>query len=95
VRIHQAVATSAALGFPIALAGTLSNIHVGWPEPGLPPYSLGFVYVPALAVIVAASMVMAPLGARMAHRMDVAGLKRIFAVVLFALAGYMFYHAFA
>jgi uncharacterized membrane protein YfcA len=95
VRIHQAVATSAALGFPIALAGTLSNIYVGWPEPGLPPYSLGFVYVPALAVIVAASMVMAPLGARMAHRMDVAGLKRIFAVVLFALAGYMFYHAFA
>jgi uncharacterized membrane protein YfcA len=95
VRVHQAVATSAALGFPIALAGTLSNIYVGWPEPGLPPYSLGFVYVPALAVIVAASMVMAPLGARMAHRMDVAGLKRIFAVVLFALAGYMFYHAFA
>jgi len=95
VRIHQAVATSAALGFPIALSGTLSNIYHGWSEPGLPQYSLGFVYLPALAVIVAASVTMAPLGARMAHQMDVAALKRVFAVVLFALAGYMFYHAFA
>ena len=95
VRIHQAVATSAALGFPIALSGTLSNIYFGWSEPGLPPHSLGFIYLPALAVIVAASVTMAPLGARMAHRMDVAALKRVFAVVLFSLAGYMFYHAFA
>jgi len=95
VRIHQAVATSAALGFPIALSGTLSNIYFGWSEPGLPPHSLGFVYLPALAVIVAASVIMAPLGARMAHRMDVAALKRVFAVVLFSLAGYMFYRAFA
>ena len=95
VRIHQAVATSAALGFPIALSGTLSNIYFGWSEPGLPRYSLGFIYLPALAVIVAASVVMAPLGARTAHRMDVAALKRAFAVVLFGLAAYMFYHAFA
>ncbi len=95
VRIHKAVATSAALGFPIALSGTLSNIYYGWAEPGLPRFSLGFVYLPALAVIVAASVVMAPFGARTAHRMDVASLKRAFAVVLFALAAYMFYHAFA
>ena len=95
VRIHQAVATSAALGFPIALSGTLSNVYFGWGEPGLPQYSLGFIYLPALAVIVAASVTMAPLGARTAHRMDVAALRRAFAVVLFALAGYMFYHAFA
>lgn len=95
VPIHRAVATSAALGFPIALSGTLSNIYFGWSEPGLPQYSLGFVYLPALAVIVAASVAMAPLGARTAHRMDVAALKRAFAVVLFGLAAYMFYHAFA
>ncbi|WP_374582965.1 sulfite exporter TauE/SafE family protein [Pseudoduganella sp.] len=95
VRIHQAVATSAALGFPIALSGTLSNIYFGWSEPGLPQYSLGFIYTPALAVIVAASVTMAPLGARTAHKMDVAALKRAFAVVLFGLAAYMFYHAFA
>ena len=53
VRIHQAVATSAALGFPIALAGTLSNIWFGWNEPNLPPLALGFIYVPATRWIAA------------------------------------------
>jgi uncharacterized membrane protein YfcA len=89
VKIHNAVATSAALGFPIALSGTLSNIYFGWNETGLPPYSLGYIYVPALAVIALASVAMAPVGARAAHRMPVARLKRIFALVLYCLAGYM------
>ena len=89
VRIHSAVATSAALGFPIALAGTLSNIYVGWNAPGLPPHSLGLVYLPALAVIASASMIMAPLGARTAHRWPVQRLRRAFALILYALAIYM------
>lgn len=89
VRIHNAVATSAALGFPIALAGTLSNIYFGWRAPGLPAYSLGYIYVPALVVIALASMTMAPLGARMAHRLPVVKLKRIFAAILYTLAAYM------
>jgi uncharacterized membrane protein YfcA len=93
VRIHQAVATSAALGFPIALTGTLSNIYFGWKEPGLPPLSLGFIYVPALLVIVAASVTLAPLGARTAHRMPVQSLRRAFAIVLYCLAVYMLFHA--
>lgn len=93
IKIHNAVATSAALGFPIALAGTLSNIYVGWSEPGLPPYSLGFIYVPALLVIATASMVMAPIGARIAHRTQVQKLKRIFAAILYALAAYMLWKA--
>lgn len=93
VRIHNAVATSAALGFPIALSGTLSNIYYGWDEPGLPPWSLGFIYLPALAIIVLASVTMAPLGARAAHRMPVRQLQRIFAVILYALSGYMFWKA--
>jgi uncharacterized protein len=89
VKIHNAVATSAALGFPIALAGTLSNVYFGWGEAGLPKYSFGFVYLPALALIAAASVTMAPLGARLAHRMQVRQLQKIFAVILYALAGYM------
>lgn len=89
VRIHNAVATSAALGFPIALAGTLANIVYGWHEPGLPPYSLGYVYLPALAGIAAASVVAAPFGARAAHRMPVQRLRRVFALILYALAAYM------
>ena len=91
VRIHNAVATSAALGFPIALAGTLANIFYGWGEPGLPEYSLGFIYVPALLIIVAASVTLAPLGARTAHRMPVRQLQKVFAVILYALAAYMFW----
>ncbi len=93
VRIHNAVATSAALGFPIALSGTLSNIYHGWGEPALPAYSLGFIYLPALAIIALASVTMAPLGARTAHKMPVRQLQKIFAVILYALAAYMFWKA--
>jgi uncharacterized membrane protein YfcA len=94
VRIHNAVATSAALGFPIALAGTLSNIYFGMRTPGLPEGALGFIYVPALVVVSVASVLTAPLGARTAHSLPVKSLKKMFAVMLYALAGYMLYKAF-
>lgn len=93
VKIHNAVATSAALGFPIALAGTLSNIYYGMNTPGLPAGSLGFIYLPALLVISAASVMTAPLGARTAHKLPVKSLKRVFAVMLYTLAAYMLYKA--
>jgi uncharacterized membrane protein YfcA len=93
VKIHNAVATSAALGFPIALAGTLSNIYFGMSEPGLPAGSLGFIYLPALLVVALASVTTAPLGARTAHILPVKTLKRIFAIVLYTLAAYMLYKA--
>ncbi|OWW22622.1 sulfite exporter TauE/SafE family protein [Noviherbaspirillum denitrificans] len=95
VKIHNAVATSAALGFPIALAGTLSNIYHGMHEPGLPSGSLGFIYLPALLVISLTSVMTAPLGAKTAHNLPVKSLKKVFALVLFALAGYMLFKAFA
>ena len=88
VRIHNAVATSAALGFPIALAGTLANIWFGMGE-ALPAHSLGFIYLPALAIISTASVLMAPLGARTAHKWPVQRLRRVFAYILYALALYM------
>jgi uncharacterized protein len=94
VKIHNAVATSAALGFPIALAGTLSNVYFGMNEAGLPSGSLGFIYLPALLVISLASVTTAPLGARTAHSLPVKTLKKVFALVLIALAAYMFYKAF-
>lgn len=93
VKMHNAVATSAALGFPIALSGTLSNIYFGWNEPGLPAWSLGYIYLPALLVIALASVTMAPVGARAAHRMPVVKLKRIFAMVLYCLSAYMLWKA--
>lgn len=91
VRIHNAVATSAALGFPIALAATLSNIYFGLQEPGLPAGTLGFLYLPALALVSAAAVLTAPLGARVAHSLDVRSLKRVYALMLYGLASYMLY----
>lgn len=88
VKIHQAVATSAALGFPIALAGTLGYIWAGQDMPNMPPGSVGYLYVPGLVFIALASMSTAPLGARTAHRMDIRPLKRVFAVALYILATY-------
>lgn len=94
VKIHNAVATSAALGFPIALAGTLSNVYFGLQMPGLPQGSLGFIYLPALLVISAASVFTAPLGARTAHRLPVKSLKKVFALMLYSLAAYMLSKAY-
>jgi uncharacterized membrane protein YfcA len=93
VKIHDAIATSAALGFPIALAGTLSNIYYGMNTPDLPPGSLGFVYLPALLIVSLASVLTAPLGARTAHSLPVKSLQNVFALSLFALGGYMLYTA--
>lgn len=92
VKIHEAVGTASALGFPIALAGTLGYAWAGRDLPGMPPGSIGFVYVPALVAISAASVLLAPLGARTAHRMDIRPLRRLFALVLYALAAYFLLH---
>lgn len=89
VPVHLAVATSAALGFPIAVANTLGYVIGGWGLAPALPGAVGYLYLPALALIAAASVTMAPLGARAAHAMDVAQLKRVFAALLFALAAYM------
>jgi uncharacterized membrane protein YfcA len=83
--VHDAIGTSAAIGFPIALAGTVGYIVNGLNVPGLPAYSLGYVYLPALAGIVAASVFTAPLGVRLAHSLPVAKLKRVFALLLFVM----------
>jgi uncharacterized membrane protein YfcA len=88
VKIHQAVATSAALGFPIALAGTLGYIWAGRGLPDMPPGAFGYLYLPGLLVIATTSILTAPLGARTAHRMDIRPLKRAFGVVLYLLAAY-------
>jgi uncharacterized membrane protein YfcA len=88
IKIHDAVGTSAALGFPIAFAGTLGYIWAGQGMPQMPPGSIGYLYLPGLLVISIASMLMAPLGARTAHRMDIRPLKKVFAVVLYGLAAY-------
>jgi uncharacterized protein len=89
VPMHQAVATSAALGFPIALANTVGYVVGSWHVDAPLAGSFGYLYLPALVVIAIGSVAMAPWGARVAHRLNVRQLKRAFAWLLFALAAYM------
>ena len=89
VPMRSGVATSAAIGVPIAVAGTVGFVVAGWGATGLPPHSIGYIHLPALFVIVAASVVAAPVGARAAHRWPVQRLRRAFALLLYALAAYM------
>lgn len=85
VPIHKAIGTSAAIGFPIAVAGTVGYIVNGWNVANLPPYSLGYVSLTALVSIAIMSVVTAPLGVKLAHSLPVDKLKRIFAVILFVV----------
>ena len=86
VPLKRAIGTAAANGFPIAAAGTIGYIHNGLRVEGLPDGSLGFVYLPALAIVVAASMPLAPLGAKLAHRLPVKRLRIVLALMLLAIA---------
>ncbi len=90
VKPHVAMASSSGLGFPIAAAATVGYMYGSWGHPNLPSGSLGFVYLPAVVCIAAVSIFTAPLGAKMARKLDVAQLKRIFGVMLLMLAAFMF-----
>jgi hypothetical protein len=85
IKVREAVATSAACGLPIALAGALGFIVTGWRHEALPDYTTGFVYWPAFSGIVATSMLFAGVGAKLAHSLPTATLKRVFAVFLLAV----------
>jgi uncharacterized membrane protein YfcA len=95
VRIHNAVANSAALSLPIAAAGTLGFVIAGLRRYDMPNFTVGYVYLPALAAIVVASMAVAPLGARVAHGWPVKKLKRAFAAMLYVLGTYMLWQSSA
>jgi uncharacterized membrane protein YfcA len=86
MRLHEAIGTAAAIGVPLAIAGTVGFVVTGLFDKGLPPWSLGYVYVPAFAGIALTSFAIAPVGAKLAHRLPVAALRRIFVVFLIALA---------
>jgi len=94
VKVHNAIGTSAAIGLPIALAGTIGYLVNGWGSHGMPAFSVGFIYLPALVLISFVSMYTAPLGAKMAHRLPVATLKKIFAGVLLLLCAKMLHAIF-
>lgn len=86
VDAKKAIGTAAAIGFPIAIAGTLGYLISGWSKTVGAPNTLGFIYVPAFLAISITSYFAAPLGARFSHNLPAATLKRIFAVISLILS---------
>ncbi len=91
VKIHNAIATSAACGLPIALAGSIGFMITGSVQQSLPGYASGFVYWPAFVGIVTASALFAPLGAILAHRLSTKVLRNVFALFLVFLGLWMLF----
>lgn len=89
--LHRAIGTSAALGWPIAVAGAAGYLAGGWRAAGLPWGSLGFIYLPATLALTLMTVLCAPLGARLAHRLPVARLKKAFALLMTVMASEMLY----
>ncbi|SDY77666.1 sulfite exporter TauE/SafE family protein [Nitrosomonas sp. Nm58] len=95
VKLQYAIGTAAAVGFPIAVAGTLGYIINGMLQAqSLPDSSLGYIYLPALGWIAIASMLTAPLGARVTHSMQSATLRKIFVILLYFLGTKMLLNLF-
>jgi uncharacterized membrane protein YfcA len=85
--IHQAVATSAGLGVPITIVGTLGYILAGLPHQALlPPLSLGFVSLIGVAVMAPVSSLAAPYGAQLAHRLSRRTLELAFSCFLLLIS---------
>jgi len=82
VSIRQAVATSAAIGFPIAVGGSIGFVVAGLGDPALPRFALGYIYLPGGLLVAATSVLFAPLGARIAHTVDPRWLRYGFALLL-------------
>ncbi|HWU99034.1 MAG TPA: sulfite exporter TauE/SafE family protein [Oxalicibacterium sp.] len=89
VPMKKTIGTGAMMGIPLAVVGTIGYVISGWSVPGLPSDAVGFISVTALIGIVCGSVVTAPFGARLAHRLPVPILKRIFACLLYVLAAKM------
>ena len=94
IPLHQAIGTSAAIGFPIAVAGTIGYIYNGLSATNLPEYTIGFVYLPALAGLIITSVLTAPIGVRLAHSLPVDKLKRFFAMLLLVVGTRMLISVF-
>ncbi|MDP0497621.1 MAG: sulfite exporter TauE/SafE family protein [Verrucomicrobiota bacterium JB024] len=92
--IRQAIATAAAVGLPIAVAGTLGYLINGLGAENLPPHCIGFINLPAMALISATSFFTAPLGAKLTHTLPVGALKKVFALLLIGLSIKMLFTVF-
>jgi uncharacterized membrane protein YfcA len=86
IALPVAIGTSAAVGLPIALAGATGYAVNGWGNSSLPDYMLGYLFWPAVVAMATMSFITAPVGAKLAHRLPVALLKKLFALLLIGLS---------
>ena len=86
IDIRKAIGTSAAIGFPIAISGTLGFMINGWSETSLASFQIGYVYLPAVILISLSSALTAPLGVKVGHALQSVTLKRLFALLLVGLS---------
>jgi len=86
VPLRRAIGTASAIGFSVAVGGSVGYVLIGWQSAGLPSPHLGYVYLPALLWVAAASMSSASWGARVAHQIDIRLLRKAFALLLLGLA---------
>lgn len=91
--MHRAVATAAGWGVAIGLPGAIAAIIVGWGRDGLPPFSAGFVNLPAFALISVFTVLMAPVGAALAHKLNADRLRRLFGILLAVVSARMLWQA--
>ena len=89
VTVHQAVGTSSGLAWPMAVSGAIGYLVSGWQVSGLPAGTLGFWYLPAVAVLAACTVLFAPLGVKVAHKLPADALKTAFGLLLLAIATQM------
>jgi uncharacterized protein len=90
VKIREAIGSAAFAGFPIAVIGTVGYVFIGRNVEGLPDWTLGYVYLPAMLGISVSSVLMAPVGAWASHKLPTRTLRRIYGVLLLLLATRMF-----
>jgi uncharacterized membrane protein YfcA len=93
VPMQRAVATSSTLGFPLAVVGTLGYVISGWGNEVM-SWSLGYVYLPAVGLIAVFTVLLAPVGVALSHRIPAPTLKRCFGGLLLLVAGRMLFNAF-
>ncbi len=94
MELKRAIAISTTLGFPIAVFGAAGFILSGWSQAALPPDSLGYISLPALAAIAACSILLAPLGVRLSHDLPVKNIKRIFGGLVLVISLRMLWNVF-
>lgn len=95
VPLRQAIGTSAAFGLPVAVTATAGYVWNGLGKDALPPYTLGYVFLPGLVAVIIGTYVTVPMGARLAHRLPVLTLKRVLGLVLCVLATKMLFTLFS